>query len=260
MKVLAKARLGLYEPRGIYQLDVWQMQPAGIGELQLAFEQLKVRLNEEGLFAQECKQPLPEFPECIGVVTSPTGAAIKDILTVLRRRFPSVRIVLNPVRVQGEGAAREIASAIDQFNEFGQIDLMIVGRGGGPIEDLWAFNEEIVARAIFRSKIPVVSAVGHEIDFTISDFVADVRAETPSAAAETVVCRRQDLVTQLNYFRQSMADLLLEQIKFERLRLHGLRRSYAFGQPVDQLSQANQRLDELSQSLFKEIIAKVDLM
>ena len=163
------------------------MSPLGIGELQLAFERLKQKLAEEGLFDSEHKKPLPRYPQRIGIVSSPTGAAIQDILNIINRRFPGVEIVLSPVKVQGAGAAKEIAGAIDDFNTYGKIDVMIVGRGGGSLEDLWAFNEEVVARAIWRSHIPVISAVGHEIDFTIADFVADMRAPTPSAAAELVV-------------------------------------------------------------------------
>ncbi|HFE62791.1 MAG TPA: exodeoxyribonuclease VII large subunit, partial [Caldithrix sp.] len=176
MKVLVEGDVQVYERGGYYQLIVNQIQPAGIGDLQLAFEQLKKKLHAEGLFDESHKKRLPQFPERIGVVTSPTGAAIRDIVSVVSRRFPGVQLIINPVRVQGETAKEEIAQAIREFNEYGKVDVLIVGRGGGSLEDLWAFNEEVVARAIFDSKIPVISAVGHEIDYSISDFVADRRA------------------------------------------------------------------------------------
>src|SRR5271169_6490493 len=184
MKMIARGNVTVYEVRGNYQLDVSSLQLLGAGELQIAFERLKQKLSTEGLFDQDHKKPLPQFPQRIGVVTSPTGAAIRDIINVVNRRFPSTELILYPVRVQGIGAAEEIASAIDDFNAFGEVGVILIGRGGGSLEDLWAFNEEIVARSIYRSSIPVVSAVGHEIDFTIADFVADLRAPTPSAAAE----------------------------------------------------------------------------
>ncbi len=180
LKVIVEADIQVYEKSGNYQLIVQQLQPAGIGALQLAFEQLKQRLRAEGLFDEAHKKPLPTFPERVGVITSPTGAAIRDIISVVHRRFPAVQLILYPVRVQGEGAAEEIVHAIKDFNEFKEVDVLIVGRGGGSLEDLWAFNEEKVARAIYASRIPVVSAVGHEVDFSISDFVADRRAATPT--------------------------------------------------------------------------------
>ncbi len=201
-KILVCGELTVYEPRGQYQLRVTKVELQGLGALQVAFEKLKQKLNAEGLFARERKRPLLKYPQRIGLVTSPTGAAIRDVLHVVERRNPSLEIILAPCRVQGDGAAREIAAAIRLLNDFNQkevrarnlvpppeqpkLDLILVTRGGGSLEDLWAFNEEIVARAIFDSAVPVVSAVGHEIDFTISDFVADVRAATPSAAAEII--------------------------------------------------------------------------
>ncbi|MCK5525880.1 MAG: exodeoxyribonuclease VII large subunit, partial [Candidatus Latescibacteria bacterium] len=187
MKVRAYGRISVYERGGQYQLVVSELHPAGVGELQLAFEQLKERLAKEGLFDESRKRSLPRFPQRIGVVTSPTGAAIRDIAHGIGRRFPSAQVVLWPARVQGEGAAAQIAEGIEKLNAYGEVDVLIVGRGGGSLEDLWAFNEEEVARAIYASGIPVVSAVGHEIDFVIADFVADRRAPTPSAAAEMVV-------------------------------------------------------------------------
>lgn len=249
MRVLAKGRLSLYEKRGAYQLDIWHLQPAGTGDLQLAFEELKNRLRAEGLFAPEHKQPLPRFPQRIGVVTSPTGAAIQDLVTVLQRRFPAVEILINPVRVQGDGAASEIVRAIDAFNEYGQVDVVIVARGGGSLEDLWPFNEEMVARAVFRSRIPVISAVGHEVDFSICDFVADVRAPTPSAAAEIAVPARAELEAYLQQTRVALANGLLEKIRYQRERIRTFERSYAFRQPQDVIRQHSQRLDELQRNL-----------
>src|SRR5450830_1303089 len=187
MKVIVWGNITVYEPRGNYQIDCLQIQPVGIGELQLAFDRLKQKLSAEGLFDEAHKKPLPEYPEKIGIVTSPTGAAIQDMLNILARRFPALEVIVAPVKVQGIGAAEEIAEAIQDLNSLSDIDVIIVGRGGGSLEDLWAFNEEVVARAIYSSRIPIVSAVGHEIDFSISDFVADLRAPTPSAAAELVV-------------------------------------------------------------------------
>ena len=189
---MAWGRINVYAPSGQYQLNIQRLEPKGAGALQLAFEQLKEKLAQEGLFEPAHKKPLPLLPLRVGVVTSPTGAAIRDILNILKRRAPFVKIILNPVRVQGIGAAEEIAQAIKEFNQYKEVDVLIVGRGGGSLEDLWAFNEEIVARAIYNSRIPVISAVGHEIDWTIADFTADLRAPTPSAAAELVA--RQKMI------------------------------------------------------------------
>ena len=198
MEVIVGGSLTVYEKQGKYQLDAETIHPIGIGELQLAFEKLKSKLHSEGLFDEKYKKPLPKFPWRIGVVTSPTGAAIQDILSVIGRRFPQVQIIINPVRVQGDGAASEISDAIKEFNEYDEIDLIIVCRGGGSLEDLWAFNEEIVARTIFDSKIPVLSAVGHEIDYSISDFAADKRAPTPSAAGEIAVFNKVEVETHID--------------------------------------------------------------
>ncbi len=189
LQVIAFGDVSVYAKGGRYQITVAEIEPKGLGALQLAFEQLKQRLAKEGLFAPEKKKRIPLLPERIGIVTSPTGAAIRDILTVIERRFANVRILISPVRVQGETAAGEIAAAIDGFNSRADVDVIIVTRGGGSLEDLWAFNEEAVARAIAGSHIPVISAVGHEIDFTISDFVADLRVPTPSAAAERAITK-----------------------------------------------------------------------
>ncbi len=249
MKVLAMGRVTVYQKRGVYQFDVIKLQPAGIGELQLAFEQLKQKLQEEGLFDEEHKKEIPAYPDRIGIVTSPTGAAIQDLLNVLNRRYPGIEIVLAPVKVQGDGAAEEIATAIDDFNAFGEVDVLIVGRGGGSLEDLWAFNEEIVARSIFRSGIPVISAVGHEIDFSISDFVADLRAPTPSSAAELAVPDRDELAHRLQLHRKQLVEFSLGRIQYERDRLKRLVTSYSFMRSPDLVRQQQQRLDELLHSM-----------
>lgn len=249
MKVIAHGRISLYEKRGAYQLDVFQMQPAGIGELQFALEQLKKKLQEEGLFDEDHKKPIPLFPDRIGIVTSPTGAAIQDIVNVLNRRSPGTELILNPVKVQGDDAAQDIARAIDEFNEYGQVDVLIVGRGGGSLEDLWAFNEEIVARAIYTSKIPVISAVGHEIDYSISDFVADLRAPTPSAAAELAVPDRQELQSKIRFMLQKMVSTIHSDISYNQEKLKNLVNSYGFRRPIDMIHQFEQRLDELNRAL-----------
>jgi exodeoxyribonuclease VII large subunit len=249
MKVLAQGNISVYEKRGYYQFEVIQMQPAGIGELQLAFEQLKQRLRAEGLFEEKHKKPIPPFPERIGIVTSPTGAAIRDLVSVINRRFPGVQLILRPVRVQGEGAAEEIAQAIREFNEYGEVDLLIVGRGGGSLEDLWPFNEEIVARAIFESEIPIISAVGHEIDFSISDFVADLRAPTPSAAAELAVRNREELADYIQNRMQKIFRLLRDRLTYYREKVQHLEASYALRRPSDVIKQYRQRVDELHHNL-----------
>ncbi len=229
----------VFEARGQYQLNVQILQPRGIGVLQAKFEALKRKLEAEGLFAPERKRPLPKFPRRIGIVTSPTGAAIRDVLNVLRRRAPWLQILINPVRVQGAGAAQEIAVAIREFalpNEaFAPLDLMVVTRGGGSIEDLWEFNEEIVARAIFNSAVPIVSAVGHEIDFTICDFVADLRAPTPSAAAELIVPDIIDLRRRIDGCTRTLARQLLSRVR-----------------------DAQQRLDHVGETLQRCLMHKID--
>ena len=201
MEVILSGRIGLYEKRGEYQLIAEDLHSLGTGALQLDFEELKRKLADEGLFDQERKRPVPPFVGRIGVITSPTGAAIQDILNVMERRFSNVEVALFPVRVQGERAAKEIAAAIEVMNRIGGFDCLIVGRGGGSLEDLWAFNEETMARAIYSSHLPVISAVGHEIDYTIADFVADLRAPTPSAAAELVVQNRDELLGRVDELR-----------------------------------------------------------
>jgi exodeoxyribonuclease VII large subunit len=249
MKVIARGNISVYEQRGQYQIDVVKLEPLGVGELQVAFERLKRKLAADGLFDQARKRELPEFPDRIGIVTSPTGAAIQDMLNVLSRRFPAVEVVLYPVRVQGASAAEEIAEAIKDFNEFGDVDLLVVGRGGGSLEDLWAFNEEVVARAIYESAIPIVSAVGHEVDFTIADFVADLRAPTPSAAAELIVRDQAEVVDILRSFSYTAHQSLEDKIASGRDNIASLLGSYSFNRPFDIMREFSQRLDDLDRTL-----------
>ena len=220
LQVLVRGRLTVYEPRGEYQIVLDTVEPKGVGALQLAFEQLKARLAAEGLFDQERKKPIPAFPRTVGVVTSLTGAAIRDILSVLRRRWPTLHILVAPVQVQGESAGRQIAGALSALNDLGSVDVIIVGRGGGSLEDLWSFNEEIVVRAIAASHVPVVSAVGHEIDVTLVDFVADLRAPTPSAAAEAVVPVLAEIVERMRELKIRLGQVMLRHCAFERQRLN----------------------------------------
>lgn len=244
MKVIARGSISVYEIRGTYQLDVSYLKPLGIGELQIAFEELKKKLAAEGLFDPKYKKPLPEFPQRIGIVTSPTGAVIRDIANIIARRFPIVELLLYPVIVQGAGAAEEIANAISQFNKYKNIDVMIICRGGGSLEDLWAFNEEIVARAIFNSEIPIISAVGHETDFTISDFVADLRAPTPSAAAELVVPNVTDIIENVKNFVYTMKENVSDNISFYKDSINSLISNYYFNLPMNKVKQSMQRIDE----------------
>lgn len=248
--VLARGNISVYERDGQYQFYVQQMQPDGMGNLYLAFEQLKKKLESEGLFALERKKPIPKYPKAIGVVTSPTGAAVRDIIITLQRRFPSVPVYLYPVLVQGAQAAPSITKAINAMNRDGEVDVLIVGRGGGSLEELWAFNEELVARSIFASAIPVISAVGHETDFTIADFVADLRAATPTAAAELAVPHKLELQQQLDQYRQRLHQGLLKRLERGRDRLERLRRSPFFVHPRRQLTQQPlERLDRVREQL-----------
>jgi exodeoxyribonuclease VII large subunit len=249
MKVKAVGQVTIYEKSGQYQLVVSSLQPAGIGDLEQAFQQLKKKLAADGLFDSEHKKPIPKFPARIGVVTSPTGAAIRDILNITKRRAPFIEIIIWPVQVQGEGAAAQIAHAIDGFNRHNIVDLLIVGRGGGSLEDLWAFNEEVVARAIYKSRLPVISAVGHEIDFSIADFVADLRAPTPSAAAEIVVPNIAELSSRLGELTNSLVDEVSYFIKDGTRRLTELRSRYGLKRPLEIIAQRSQRCDELSRLL-----------
>ncbi len=260
MKVSATGRLSVYDARGSYQLDITSLRPVGEGELQAAFDRLKRRLFEEGLFNEEHKKEIPGYASCVGIVTSPTGAAIHDILKVLYRRFPSVEAVLRPVKVQGPGASADIAEAIREFNEWGKADVLIVGRGGGSLEDLWAFNEESVARAIFASRIPVISAVGHEIDFTIADLVADLRAATPSAAAELAVPERESLLETIRNNWYFIDQNMLNLLDYYTTRIHHLLKSYSFNRPVDLLRQYSQRVDDLERHLNVSVVHRVSML
>jgi len=249
MKALCYGRLSVYEARGDYQLIAEQIEPKGVGALELAFQQLKEKLLKDGLFDEAHKIPMPELATRIGIVTSPTGAAIRDILNIVRRRFSNIEVIINPVKVQGEGAKDEIAAAIRQFNKSGGVDVIIVTRGGGSLEDLWAFNEEVVARAIYDSKLPVISAVGHEIDFTIADFVADLRAPTPSAAAELVIPRKEDLVNRINNSLVRLKNSLSGTVETLSERFESLKASYVLRQPLNIVMQYQQEIDDLKKDL-----------
>jgi exodeoxyribonuclease VII large subunit len=249
MEVLCFGRVSLYATRGDLQLYVEIMEPRGKGALYLAFEQLKKRLGAEGLFAAERKRPLPFLPCAIGIVTSLHGAALRDMLRILDDRFPERRVIVRPVKVQGEGAAAEIAAGIAELGRSGLIDVMIVGRGGGSLEDLWAFNEEVVARAIYAAPVPVVSAVGHEVDFTIADFVADHRAPTPTAAAEMVVARREDLTEHIRALGGRFLRCMDSRVEAERDALRRLTKRLS--DPRRRLRENQMRLDELSLDLWR---------
>lgn len=240
MQVLCRGRVSVFPRDGAYQLYIEEMEPDGVGALTIAFEQMKARLEQEGLFAPERKKPIPRFPSCIGVATSATGAAVQDITNILRRRWPMAKIILHPVLVQGEGAAEEIAAAILRFNTEKEADVLIVGRGGGSQEDLWAFNEEVVARAVAESSIPVISAVGHETDFTICDFVADLRAPTPSAAAELCVPDRAEVLAQLFSLGKRLSSLLELSVSRKKERLSKL---------ANRMRVQKNRLDDLAYTL-----------
>ncbi|WP_310550180.1 exodeoxyribonuclease VII large subunit [Paenibacillus glufosinatiresistens] len=244
-RVIARGNVTVYERDGQYQFYATQMQPDGIGSLYLAYEQLKVKLEKEGLFDSGRKRPLPRYPRTVGVVTSPTGAAVRDILTTLRRRYPAAAVVLYPVLVQGKGAAASVVRALQALNAEGEADVLIVGRGGGSLEELWAFNEEPVARAIAASRIPVISAVGHETDFTIADFAADLRAATPTAAAELAVPSAAELRSQLGTLERRLRLGLQRRSQRGRERLAALQRSPVLVNPRRYLLQHAQRLDHL---------------
>lgn len=254
MKVLAQGKISLYPPRGQYQIMVNELQPAGAGELQIAFEQLKRKLQEEGLFDEARKRPLPRYPVKIGIVTSETGAALQDMLNVLQRRAPYIEVLLAPARVQGEGAAPEIVRGIHLLNSIEDLDVIIIGRGGGSLEDLWPFNEEIVARAVARSRLPVVSAVGHEVDYSISDFCADYRAPTPSAAAEVVARDSVELLAELDGFEATFRRLLRGRIDILKNRLDRIESHYAFKMPAQRLATMSQRLDDVHSRMEESVL------
>ncbi len=249
MKVIARGRIGVYPQRGQYQMYVADMMPDGIGALTIAFEQLKQKLYQEGLFDEAHKQPIPRLPERIAVVTSPTGAAVRDILRILKRRYPIAQVVIYPVLVQGKEAAGQIASAIEAVNRRDNIDVMIVGRGGGSLEDLWAFNEEIVARAIYASKISVISAVGHEPDITISDFVADARASTPSNAAEIVAADSLTIRNFLYSADNALRGDIQETLRACRLRLEALDKRRKLRTPKGYIQDKRYQLEHVSSQM-----------
>lgn len=262
MKVLVKARLGVYERDGVYQLYIDDIQPQGAGALSVAYEQLKNKLQAKGLFDEERKKPIPKYPRKIGVITSPTGAAVRDIRDILSRRYPVAEIVFCGVTVQGENAAPEIISAIKKLNDENEVDVIIVGRGGGSIEDLWAFNNESLALAIADSHIPIISAVGHETDFTISDFVADLRAPTPSAAAELAVPDIRDLKNYLNKERAYLNSLMSSRLKAERMRLDSFRNRRSLKDMRYILDSEKERLDalflQMQQSVKRSLFTQRD--
>ena len=258
MEVMCYGQIKVYERSGQYQLYVNQMRPIGIGELEIAFRNLQEKLEEEGLFDEFHKKMIPEYPSRIGIVTSPTGAAIQDMKNVLSRRFP-VAILLYPARVQGEGAAKEIAEGIREFNKRKNADVIVIGRGGGSIEDLWPFNEEIVAREIFASKIPIISAVGHETDFTIADFVADLRAPTPSAAAELVVPERTTLMSILESYSDRMQNLLNNRVREQSTQCRELTYRLERRHPENILMNYSQQLDDLQIRLRDSLNYLVDI-
>lgn len=249
MKVLIFGTVSLFPRDGSYQLYISDMQPDGIGALSIAFEQLKEKLAKEGLFSESHKKPIPRFPSRVGVVTAETGAAVQDIFNVLRRRYPVAEVILRPAKVQGTGAAEDIAKAIIEFNKTDAADVLIVGRGGGSIEDLWAFNEEIVARAVFASHIPVVSAVGHETDYTICDFVADLRAPTPSAAAELVVPDMVELKSGLLSYQKHILELTKNKITEERGKLLAIKQKNVMRDPITRVNENRRELVYLSECL-----------
>jgi exodeoxyribonuclease VII large subunit len=259
LHVTVRGSISVYETRGEYQIYIESIEPVGLGALQLAFDQLKKRLEAEGLFAAERKKPLPMLPRCIGLITSPTGAAVRDVVRILRRRFHNVYLTLYPVRVQGDGAALEIVRALQFFNRQQTVDVLILARGGGSLEDLWAFNEETVARAVSDSVIPVICGIGHETDFTIADFVADVRASTPSAAAELVVQTRREFDKHVAELRGALAEQMRYRILVLSRRVHEFAGRRGFRRPLDLLRQQRQRADEMTSRLARGLRANLEL-
>ncbi len=256
-QILVKGELSVYAPRGNYQIIVREVTFAGVGELLLRLHELKAKLEQKGWFDAKRKRSLPKFPKTIGVVTSPTGAVIQDILHILNRRFSGFQLVLCPVKVQGEGAAQEIARGIEEFNRYNLADVLIVGRGGGSLEDLWAFNEEIVAQAIFSSRIPVISAVGHETDFTIADFVADLRAPTPSAAAELVIAEKAKELQYFSQMQRRIQETTRMIVRSRKDRLKAIMRQPALSSPDFLLGKFSQMVDEAKADLFQSLQRQV---
>jgi exodeoxyribonuclease VII large subunit len=257
MKVIVSGRIIVYPPRGNYQIEVRSMKPAGEGELQAAFERLKRKLQAEGLFDPKFKKPVPAFPRKVGIVTAIDGAAFRDMISVARRRFPLIEILIAPAKVQGEGSAQSIVNSIELLNLKKDIDLIIIGRGGGSLEDLWAFNEELVARAVFASAIPVISAVGHEVDFTISDFVADLRAPTPSAAMEIATPDKEDLMDSILQFSLKTSDNISYILDVKNQIILNILSSYGFRMPQDKVRIKSQELDNLLFRVQQKFDAKL---
>lgn len=257
MKVIVTGKVTVYPPRGNYQIDVRSMKPAGVGELQAAFELLKQKLASEGLFDEARKRSMPQFPKRVGIVTAIDGAALKDMINIARRRYPLVELVIAPSNVQGSGAAESIVRGIEKLNKEKKIDLIIVARGGGSIEDLWAFNEEIVARAIYNSRKPVVSGVGHEIDFTIADFVADLRAPTPSAAMELVTPDSIDIKIWLGENEENLFKIVEGKISNFKEDINSILSSYSFQIPINNVRQKMQQSDHLLYRLLQSIEKKI---
>ncbi|NGX40788.1 MAG: Exodeoxyribonuclease 7 large subunit [Candidatus Anoxychlamydiales bacterium] len=256
-EVIVEAEMSVYPPRGNYQLIARKLSYSGKGDLLIKLNELKEKLKNEGLFDKSHKKDLPILPKKIGIVTSPTGSVIQDILNVLKRRFSNFHLILNPVKVQGEGSSLEISKAIDDFNKYNLVDVIIVGRGGGSLEDLWAFNEEVVAKAIFKSKIPIISAVGHETDVSISDFVADVRAPTPSAAAEIVIKEKAQFLDTLKYFETQIVKNISYKLENLKLQLDNFKNQSVFTSPYTILGKQMQMLDDLKNSIDSSIKQKL---
>lgn len=257
MKIVVTGKLTVYPPRGSYQIDVRSMKPAGEGELQAAFERLKQKLKSEGLFDVERKRAIPFFPNKIGIVTAIDGAAIRDMISVAERRFPIVELVIMPTKVQGNGAAEDIVDSLNKLNKIKDIDVIILARGGGSIEDLWAFNEEIVARAIYKSRIPVITGIGHEIDFTIADFVSDLRAPTPSVAMELATPDSQELKNAINFAIEKMEESIIEKIQQYRQRIDDVIESYMFRYPLEKVRNFYQKIDNLFYKISQQIDKKI---
>ena len=257
MKILVTGRISVYEATGGYQIYVNEMMEDGVGNLYVAFEQLKKKLASEGLFDDRYKKPIPKIPERVGVITAPTGAAIRDIISTINRRFPLTEVILLPSLVQGEGAKEDIVRQIKRAENY-NLDVLIVGRGGGSIEDLWAFNEEIVARAIFECPIPIISAVGHEIDFTIADFVGDLRAPTPTGAAEIAVPNKTDVINYINQLNLRSRKAMGTILELKKKRLDSIKGHYILNNPLDLYSAKIQKLDYLTESLVKNYKVIID--
>lgn len=257
IKIVVTGKLTVYPPRGSYQIDVRSMKPYGEGELQAAFERLKQKLKSEGLFDIDRKTAIPFFPNKIGIVTAIDGAAIRDMISVAERRFPIVELVIMPTKVQGSGAAEDIVDSLNKLNKIKDIDVIILARGGGSIEDLWAFNEEIVARAIYKSRIPVITGIGHEIDFTIADFVSDLRAPTPSVAMELATPDSQELKNAINFALEQMEESIIEKIQEYRQRIDDVIGSYMFRYPLEKVRNFYQKIDNLFYKISQRIDKKI---